>query len=182
MRDRLEQFMSRRGLSSAGARLFSHRLPSQSRRSWRKLTPAGPGWAGIGDAAGLVDPITGEGIYYALRSAELLAECYAAGCAESYPRRLRTDFGHDLELGARLHDRFYLGTFLGGARTDRMVQFAARSRTFRALVQDVFAGDQSYRGLKQRLFRNLNLTLAEILASFFRLHSPDGRQASASDP
>ena len=182
MRDRLEQFMTRRGLSPAGARLFSHRLPSQSRRSWRKLSPAGPGWAGIGDAAGLVDPITGEGIYYALRSAELMAECYSAGCLEPYPRRLRTDFGHDLELGARLHDRFYLGTFLGGARTDRMVQFAARSRTFRALVQDVFAGDQSYRGLKQRLFRNLNLTLAEIMASFFRLHSPDGREASAGDP
>lgn len=179
MRDRLEQFMVRRGLSTTGARLFSHRLPSQSRRSWRKLHPAGPGWAGIGDAAGLVDPITGEGIYYALRSAELMAECYLAGCLESYPRRLRTDFGHDLELSAQLHDRFYLGNFLGGARTARTVQFAARSQTFRALVQDVFAGDQSYRGLKQRLFRNLNLTLAEIAASFFRLHSPEDQNFSS---
>ncbi len=179
MRERLEQYMQRRGISSTGAQLFSHRLPLQSRRSWRKLSPAGPGWAGIGDAAGLVDPITGEGIYYALRSAELMAECYLAGSLESYPRRLRSDFGHDLELGAQLHDRFYLGTFLGGARTDRVVQFAARSRTFRALLQDVFAGSQGYRGLKQRLFRNLNLTLAEIAASFFRLHSPETHNLSS---
>ena len=182
MRDRLERYMERRGLSAADARLFSHRLPSQSRRSWRKLHPAGPGWAGIGDAAGLVDPITGEGIYYALRSAELMAECYLSGSLVSYPRRLQADFGHDLELGASLHDRFYMGTFLGGAKTVRMVQFAARSRTFRSLIHDVFAGSQGYRGLKQRLFRNLNLTLAEIAASFFRVHSPDAPLTSNMTP
>ncbi len=36
---------------------------------------AGPGFALIGDAAGFFDPFTGEGIYRALRGAELLADC-----------------------------------------------------------------------------------------------------------
>jgi flavin-dependent dehydrogenase len=36
-----------------------------------------PGALLIGDAAGFVDPFTGEGIYAALRSAELAAECVA---------------------------------------------------------------------------------------------------------
>jgi geranylgeranyl reductase family protein len=35
---------------------------------------AGPGWLLVGDAAGFFDPFTGEGIYRALRGAELAAE------------------------------------------------------------------------------------------------------------
>jgi flavin-dependent dehydrogenase len=174
MRRRLEEFLDRRGLRREGSRFYSHRLPSVSRSSWKKLHPAGPGWAAVGDAAGLVDPITGEGIYYALRSADLLAQCCREGCPDAYPRRLRDDFGRDLELGARLHQRFYLGNFLGGPVTTRVVQFAARSRTFRSLMQDLFAGSQGYLGLKQRLLHNLNRTLGEIAASFLRLHSPEG--------
>ncbi len=40
---------------------------------------AGPGWMLIGDAAGFVDPFTGEGIYRALRSARAAAESLAGG-------------------------------------------------------------------------------------------------------
>src|SRR5207247_1206623 len=35
---------------------------------------AGPGFALVGDAAGFFDPFTGEGIYRAMRGAELLAD------------------------------------------------------------------------------------------------------------
>ena len=40
---------------------------------------AGPGWMLIGDAAGFIDPFTGEGIFRALRSARCLAEALASG-------------------------------------------------------------------------------------------------------
>ena len=39
--------------------------------------PAGDGWMLLGDAAGLVDPITREGIYFALRSGSLAAQAFA---------------------------------------------------------------------------------------------------------
>jgi flavin-dependent dehydrogenase len=45
-------------------------------RSFRRQ-PFGPGWALVGDAGYYKDPITGQGIYDALRSAELLAEAWA---------------------------------------------------------------------------------------------------------
>lgn len=48
---------------------------------------AGPGWMLIGDAAGFIDPFTGEGIYRALRSARAAAEALAGdgeGAAERY--------------------------------------------------------------------------------------------------
>ena len=45
----------------------------------RVARAAGPGWMLIGDAAGFIDPFTGEGIYRALRSARAAAEALAAG-------------------------------------------------------------------------------------------------------
>jgi flavin-dependent dehydrogenase len=40
---------------------------------------AGNGWMLVGDAAGFIDPFTGEGIYRALRSARAAAESLAEG-------------------------------------------------------------------------------------------------------
>lgn len=173
MKERLHEYMDRRGIRRQGSAFFSHPLPSLTHQSWRAQRPAGRDWAGVGDAAGLVDPITGEGLYYALRSADLLVQCYLEDRVAAYPRRLRRDFGRDLEIGARLCRRFYTGTFLGAPITTRMIQFGARSRTFNALMQDLFAGSQGYIGLKQRLYQNLNVSIREILASLLRLHSVD---------
>lgn len=39
--------------------------------------PYGPGWALVGDAGHYIDPITGQGINHALRSAELFAEAWS---------------------------------------------------------------------------------------------------------
>jgi menaquinone-9 beta-reductase len=44
----------------------------------RVTAAAGPGWLLIGDAAGFIDPFTGEGIYRAMRSARVAADALAA--------------------------------------------------------------------------------------------------------
>jgi geranylgeranyl reductase family protein len=44
----------------------------------RVSRPAGDGWLLIGDAAGFIDPFTGEGIYRALRSARVAADAIEA--------------------------------------------------------------------------------------------------------
>jgi geranylgeranyl reductase len=85
MRERLHGFMRRFGYPTESAAVFSHLLPALSAESWNNLRIAGDGWALAGDVAGLVDPVTGEGIYYALRSGELLAEALLDGALESYP-------------------------------------------------------------------------------------------------
>ena len=129
---------------------------------------AGEGWMAVGDAAGLVDPITGEGLYYAIRSADLAARALLseasepAGKAGQYGRLLRRDFAADLEFGSRLAKRVFLGRFLFGSVPARMVQFTRRSPRFSAIIQDLFAGKQPYLGLKRRLLRNLNGSLYDI--------------------
>jgi flavin-dependent dehydrogenase len=50
---------------------------------------AGPGWMLVGDAAGFIDPFTGEGIFRALRSARAAAEALAAGGEDEAAARYR---------------------------------------------------------------------------------------------
>jgi menaquinone-9 beta-reductase len=55
---------------------------------------AGPGWLLVGDAAGFVDPFTGEGIHRALRSARAAAGAILASSdpADAYRRERRAAF------------------------------------------------------------------------------------------
>ena len=169
LRKRLESYMEERSIPRKDATFYSHLLPSLDTGSWRRNRVAGDGWMAVGDAAGLVDPITGEGLYYAIRSADLAAQALlseAMEAAQEYRKRLRRDFMADLEFGSRLAKRVFLGRFLLGSVPARMVQFTRRSPRFASVMQDLFAGRQPYLGLKRRLLRNLNGSLYDIAASF----------------
>ncbi|HXS93219.1 MAG TPA: NAD(P)/FAD-dependent oxidoreductase [Candidatus Limnocylindrales bacterium] len=171
LRKVLEDYMTRHEIPWKGAAFYSHLLPCLDTPSWKQNRVSGEGWMAVGDAAGLVDPITGEGLYYAIRSADLaaqavLAETSLADKVTAYSRTLRRDFAADLEFGSRLAKRVFLGSFLFGSVPARMVQFTRRSPRFSEIMQDLFAGKQPYIGLKQRLLKNLNGSLYEIGMSF----------------
>jgi flavin-dependent dehydrogenase len=119
----------------------------------------------IGDAAGFVDAITGEGLYYAFRSAELLSNALLAGVPEQYPFLVRNDFLGELEHAARIADRFYTGEWMGESVIERMIQLTDRSPQFRKLMRDLFSGSQEYSDLRERLYRSLPRITAEALAS-----------------
>ena len=172
LRRRLELYMTQHDISWRGATFYSHLLPSLDASSWRNNRVSGDGWMAVGDAAGLVDPITGEGLYYAMRSGDLAARtiledaCAPAGLPAAYRALLRRDFAGDLEFGSRLAKRVFLGRFLLGSVPARMVQFTRRSPRFAVIMQDLFSGKQPYLGLKRRLLRNLNGSLYDIGMSF----------------
>ena len=172
LRSRLERYMSEKGISWHQASFYGHVLPSLESSSWRRNRVAGEGWLAAGDAAGLVDPITGEGLYYAMRSGDLASQAIlrdlpAGETATAYRAALRRDFMADLEFGAMLAKRVFVGRFMLSTVPDRMVEFVRRSTRFNALMQDLFAGTQPYLGLKRRLLKNLNGTLHEVVMSFF---------------
>lgn len=168
LRKRLENWMRERSISWQAGTFYSHLLPSLETRSWKQNRVAGEGWMAVGDAAGLVDPITGEGIYYAVRSGDLASRTLLnhagdlSAAPEEYRRALRRDFTVDLEFGSRLARRVFLGRFLFATVPERMVQFARRSPRFGVILQDLFSGRQPYVGLKKRLLSNLNGSLYEI--------------------
>ena len=172
LRKRLELYMNEHGISWKGEAFYSHLLPALDTKSWKRNRVSGDGWLAVGDAAGLVDPITGEGLYYAIRSADLAAQTLlrdeggAMECATRYRGAVRRDFAADLEFGSRLAKRVFMGRFLLGSVPERMVEFTRRSPRFAGVMQDLFAGKQPYLGLRQRLLRNLKPSLYEIAMSF----------------
>ncbi len=170
LRKQLERYMEEHSIRREGSTFYSHLLPSLDTPAWKKNRVAGDRWMAVGDAAGLVDPVTGEGLYYAMRSADLAARTLLNEAVEkteqAYRWLLRRDFAADLELGSRLAQRIFHGKYLFGSVPARMIQFTRRSPTFRDVMQDLFSGTQNYIGLKGRLLRNLNGSLFEILGSF----------------
>ncbi|HLW98380.1 MAG TPA: NAD(P)/FAD-dependent oxidoreductase [Candidatus Acidoferrales bacterium] len=179
LRSLLNQFIKEEKLDTAGAELYSHILPSPRRRTLQERSVVGKNWALVGDAAAWVDPVTGEGIYYAMRSGEILAEALIEGNPQEYPARVQTAFRQELEIAAKLSPFFYNGRFLGGAVTTRMIAFARHSATFRQMLADVFAGSQSYRTLKARLWRQLGLTLTETAGSLLHRQPRDPAEVEA---
>jgi geranylgeranyl reductase family protein len=176
LRARLERYLSDKGLSLKGATFYGHVLPSLEKPAWRANRVAGDGWVAVGDAAGLVDPVTGEGLYYAIRSADLASKAvlaHPAHAADDYRSLLRREFLLELELASRLAKRLFLGRFLYSDVTARMIQFMQRSDTFCQIVQDLFAGTQNYLDLKARLKANLNGTFREaVMNLYFRKMVP----------
>lgn len=166
LRRHLDTFVAEEKIPLDGAKFYSHVLPSPQARTIRDRQVAGRNWAMAGDAAACVDPVTGEGLFYALKSGDLLAQTLVDGQPESYPERLRSAFSADLELAAGLARKLFCGTFLGAAITTRMVQMLNRSPTFRELIRDVFSGSQDYRTLKGRLWGQLGISMAEFARSF----------------
>ena len=164
-----ERALEHLGLAYEGAEFYSHVLPSLRAETLCDAPVEGEGWAMIGDAAGFVDPITGEGLYYAMRSAELLSQALLADQPESYRELLRQDFLPELELAAKMAARFYTGRWMGDTVLERTIQFTAGSPSFRLLMSDMFAGTQGYRDLRRRLYRTLPRMLAESLASALSL-------------
>ena len=155
-----------------GARFYSHVLPSPRERTFSERTVLGKNWALIGDAAAWVDPLTGEGLFYAMRSGELLGKSLAAGCPEKYTAWVKAAFSAELEFASRMVRRFYRGSFLGRAVTTRMVQFMRRSPVFRQLMADLFSGIQDYTSLKRRLWGHLGITLSDFIASVLNIERP----------
>lgn len=165
LRAKLEATLTSLDIPFRGHRFYSHLLPAPSPTSlnaaWRGGAAPYP-WALIGDAAGLVDPITGEGLYYALRSAELLARAWIENAPERYPELLSHEILPELRAAGEISARFYHGKFLGDAVLERMVQFGRRSPRFRRLLCDLFSGAQGYTDLRPRLYRNLAPTLWQL--------------------
>ncbi|HEX7721494.1 MAG TPA: NAD(P)/FAD-dependent oxidoreductase [Pyrinomonadaceae bacterium] len=135
------------------AERYAARIPGLSPRTWDTRKACGDEWALLGDAAGFADPVTGEGIYYALRSAELFAQAYLAGEPLGYETLWRKDFGAELKRASQMRRRFY-GNFWGAPFTDRMIDFARGHRGIRKVLGQLVAGDQGYVNLKKKLARS----------------------------
>jgi len=117
----------------------------------------GDGWALIGDAAHLVDPLTREGIYYAMLSGDLLAEALCRGRPELYSDAWSRHGAQELSWAAAHGNRFFDTRFI-----ERLVFLAAASPAIARVLSDLISGRQAYRTLKRRLLLNIPLVTAQL--------------------
>jgi len=79
---------------------YSALVPTASDERFFDLPCCGDHWLLVGDAAGHVDAIVGEGIYYALESAKIAARAISAGDIRSYDTLWRNRYGDALKQRA----------------------------------------------------------------------------------
>ena len=53
----------------------------------------------VGDAARQIKPLTGGGIYYGMKAAEILVECIREGELVEYDQRWKSKFGREIKFG-----------------------------------------------------------------------------------
>lgn len=127
--------------------MYARMIPSLRRESFLKPVVAGDVWALVGDASGSADPVTGEGIYYALKTAKLLADSILADDVKSYPEKWFMMSEESTGKVSKVVDRFYT------PRTLRIMGLLLDySPTARALIRDLIGGSQSYWTLKPRVY------------------------------
>ena len=156
LKSRIDEWLPARVAPGAEPIRYGWPIPSLGERALAEERSAGDRWMLLGDAAGLVDPITREGIFFALRSGELAARSVLTGTdpASSYSERVADEIHPELRRAARLKARFYRPRFM-----QLLIVALERSAPIRGVMADLIAGRQTYRGLRRRLLRTLELRL-----------------------
>jgi len=137
----------------AGLRRDEWELDGEPRAVWSALLPmggavsgvAGPNWALVGDAAGCVNPLNGEGIDYGLETGRLLAEQLSTDpdgeLTAAWPALLRAHYGEAFSIARRLAGLFTVPGLLTAAGPVGMRSRALMTLALRVMGNLVTAED-----------------------------------------
>jgi flavin-dependent dehydrogenase len=177
LRARTARWIERTGIGrGAKCEPYSWPIPSLATADLDRLTIAGDRWYLAGDAAGAVDPITREGIFFALQSAALAADAIS-GSADAGPRAyvdwMRAEILGELHCAGRIKAMFFRPGF-----TRVLLDALGRSQRIRIVMADLIAGSQRYGDLKWRLVRTCEFGYAiKALGSTLLASGPCGDSA-----
>jgi geranylgeranyl reductase family protein len=149
IRDDFRRYLIAKGLAHASIRtLRVHPIPYAPGPKNRYAAAAG---LVVGDATGMVDPITGEGLYYAFLTARLAAEILTDHFARGKPLQrytplLRHRIGRELQHAQWLAELLYRFPILSYPLLKRYGGLIAHKHL------EVFAGTVSYRQLARYVF------------------------------
>jgi flavin-dependent dehydrogenase len=102
----------------------------------------------VGDAAGVVQPLFGEGIQYAVRTGALAAEHLAAGTVTSYTAAVRDLFADEFDAARRVGKVFHRAPYLS-------YRLGVKNPAGTRLVGRIMAGEAQFAGLEQRIYERL---------------------------
>lgn len=142
---------------------YSALIPSLSPEGMTSNRVSGENWALIGDAAGWVDPLTGEGIYYAFRSAGLAFEALSQGRIKGYEEACRKELVPELSRASS-----YVRAFFHPKVTARLVRLSRENAAVRNLFVNLITGRQGYLSLKTELLKIMPGLTRDMLFPIFK--------------
>lgn len=127
---------------------------------------AGDGWVLVGDAWGFIDPVYSSGVYFAMKSADMAADCVLDALAHNDPSTARLGawvptFAAGTAWVRKLVHAFYSGEF-------RVGKFVMEHPEHKGSLTDLLIGRMFEPGLPA-MFRDLEPWLARYLAMSDRM-------------
>lgn len=107
----------------------------------------------VGDAAGVVQPLFGEGIQYAVRTGAVAAECLATETASQYTDRVRALFADEFDAALRVGRAFHKAPYLS-------YRLGVKNPAGTRLVGRLMAGEASLADLEKRIYERLRNPLS----------------------
>jgi geranylgeranyl reductase family protein len=107
----------------------------------------------IGDAAGFVSPVGGDGIYYAMDSGKIAANVVEDACEKGVNDKVTLSkyqsmwferWGRDLKTLCYFADRIF-------DRTEQIMRYASRDRVFKEMAVALYNGEKSAHKLKPKI-------------------------------
>lgn len=102
----------------------------------------------VGDAAGVVQPMFGEGIQYAIRTGNIASECIVSGTTAAYTERVRELFADEFDAALRIGKIFYRTPYLS-------YKLGVKNPAGTKLVGRLMAGEASLHDLESRIYERL---------------------------
>jgi geranylgeranyl reductase family protein len=151
-------------ISLRNIKIHSHIVPAISDANFFDLPTTGKNWILIGDAAGHVNPITGEGIYYAMTGGKLAAKSYLEGNIKLFESYWRKKYGSDLYYGAKLQKLFYSSKI-----TDNLIKISRNSKTLKELLLNIICPQTSYKSffVNEFLWKSIQIPFELLFSSIF---------------
>lgn len=119
-----------------------------------------------GDAAVQVKPLTGGGIYYGLKSAELLAECIKDNRLDEYDRRLKEKHGREIKFGLKarklyeeINEKELKNIFMLFKENAGMIERAANFENHSVIFIKILKNPKVFRDVGKILGRNIEKLL-----------------------
>ncbi|MFH1825686.1 MAG: geranylgeranyl reductase family protein [bacterium] len=145
IKQELERWLKHHNLSAEGLRWYAHPLPllKPGERIARGRVIL------VGDAAGLVDPLTGEGIRYAIRSGQIAASAMINGDVKSYSRRIYNEISYDFNYTYRFKRVFFRWPQL-------CYRYGVKNPVITRVLSQIISGDLTYKEAYWNLLKKLN--------------------------
>jgi len=120
----------------------------------------------VGDAAVQVKPLTGGGIYYGLKSAELLAKCIRDNRLDEYDKWLKKKFGREIKFGLKarklyeeIHEKELKNIFMMFKKNAGIIERAANFENHSIIFVEFLKNPGMFRDVSQILSRHIRKLL-----------------------